>query len=76
MRFFLGVLLMILVSCSNQARQSQQTDIHGENICRYSKYLDVYKTNKGYQIVIQHPEKKQLQYRFDLTELTLECYPL
>ncbi len=68
MRFFLGVLLMILVSCSNQARQSQQTDIHGENICRYSKYLDVYKTNKGYQIVIQHPEKKQLQYRFDLTE--------
>jgi iron complex transport system substrate-binding protein len=66
MRFFLGVLLVILASCSNQARQRQQTDSQGENICRYSKYLGVYKTNKGYQIVIQHPDKKQLQYRFDI----------
>jgi iron complex transport system substrate-binding protein len=68
MRFFLGVLLVILASCSNQARQSQQTDKQGENICRYSKYLSVYKTNKGFQIVIKHPEKKQLHYRFNITK--------
>jgi iron complex transport system substrate-binding protein len=68
MRIFLGILLVILASCSNQAKQSQQKDEQGENICRYSKYLSVYKTNKGYQIVIQHPEKKQLQYRFIITK--------
>jgi iron complex transport system substrate-binding protein len=68
MRFFFGVLLVILASCSNQTRQVQKTDIPGENICRYSNYLSVYKTNKGYQIVIQHPEKKQLQYRFVITK--------
>ena len=68
MRFFLGVLLVILTSCSNQARQSQQTKSKGENICHYSKYLCVYKVNKGYKIVILHPEKKQLQYRFVVTK--------
>jgi iron complex transport system substrate-binding protein len=69
MRIFLGVLLVILASCSNQARKSQQSDAtQGEDICRYSKYLGIYKTNKGYQIVINHPEKKQLQYRFILTK--------
>jgi iron complex transport system substrate-binding protein len=68
MRFFLVVLLVILASCSNQARQNQETNTKGENICRYSKYLGVYKTNKGYQIVIQHPEKKQIQYRFVVTK--------
>lgn len=67
MRFFLVLLLVILASCSNQEKQNQQSNSTEGNICRYSKYLRVFKTGNGYLIRIQHPEKKGKQFQLTVT---------
>jgi iron complex transport system substrate-binding protein len=67
MRFFLVVLLVSLASCSNQVKQSQQTKSTEVDICRYSKYLGVFKTKNGYLIRIQHPDNKK-RFQFHVTD--------
>lgn len=68
MRFFLVLLLVILASCSNQAEQSHQTKSTEENLCRYSKYLRIFKSNKGYLIHIQHPDRKNQHFQLTIAE--------
>lgn len=68
MRFFLVLLLVILASCSNQAEQSHQSKLTEANLCRYSKYLGIFKTNKGYLVHIQHPDRKNQQVKLTITE--------
>ena len=68
MRFFLVLLLVILASCSNQAEQSHQTKSTEENLCRYSEYLRIFKTNDGYLVHIQHPYRKKQQFQLTIAE--------
>jgi iron complex transport system substrate-binding protein len=67
MRFFLVILLVILASCSRQAKQSQQSESKEANLCLYSTYLSVFKTNNGYQIRIQHPDRKNERYQLNIS---------
>jgi len=67
MRFSLVVFLVILASCSNHVKQSQQTKSSEVNICRYSKYLGVIKTKNGYLIRIQHPDRKNQRFHLNIS---------
>jgi iron complex transport system substrate-binding protein len=67
MRFFLVILLVILASCSNQTTHRQQSESKGANLCRYSKYLSVFKTKNGYWICIQHPDRKNERFQLKIS---------
>lgn len=63
MRFLLVVLLLSIVSCSNESRKQQPQELTQSNLCRHSKYLSIYKIGKGYQIRIQHPDKADKHFQ-------------
>ena len=63
MRFLLVVLLLSIVSCSNESRKQQPKELTQSNLCRHSKYLSIYKIGKGYQIRIQHPDKADKHFQ-------------
>ncbi len=67
MRFFLVILLVILTSCSNQTTHRQQSESKEVNLCRYSKYLSVFKKKNGYRIRIQHPDRKNERFQLNIS---------
>ncbi|MFM6935278.1 MAG: ABC transporter substrate-binding protein, partial [Flavobacteriales bacterium] len=53
------VLLCILASCANPAKRNKNASSR-LNLCHHSKYLKVFKTEKGYQVRIQDPDRHQI----------------
>ena len=67
MRFLLVVLLVSIVSCSNESKKHTPTESTQTNLCRHSKYLCIYKVGEGYQIRIQHPEKEDKHFQLTVS---------
>ena len=67
MRFLLVVLLLSIVSCSNESKKHTPTESTKTNLCRHSKYLSIYKIGEGYQIRIQHPDKEDKHFQLTVS---------
>ena len=67
MRFLLVVLLLSIVSCSNESKKHTPTESTKTNLCRHSKYLSIYKVGEGYQIRIQHPDKEDKHFQLTVS---------
>lgn len=59
MRNILFVLSCILISCGNPTKRNKNAT-NGLNLCQHSKFLKVFKTDQGYHIRIQDPDRHHI----------------
>jgi len=61
MRFFLFLFILGMTACATKDPEKQQSK---GNLCKYAKHLQLFQTEKGIKVIIQHPDFKDKKYQF------------
>ncbi len=61
MRLLAFLFILVLASCTTKETKTLQSK---GNLCKYAKHLQLFQTEKGIEVIIQHPDFKDKKYHF------------